>query len=258
MGSTRVARVITVHSFLRGTGKTNLAANLAVLLASQGKRIGIVDTNIQAPSVHVLFGLDEDDLIYSLNDYLFGRCDIEQTAYDMTTQLGLHIDRGEGIFLVPSSIQAREIAQALRSGYEVEMLDEGLQRLITALQLDVLVIDTSAGLNEETLMAIAMSDTLAVVLRLDRQDYQGTGVTVEVARQLEVPRLLLVVNMVPHGYDPAQVKTEVERTYHGDVGAVLPYSDNMMALASADLYVLRYPDDAMTASLRRLASQLVS
>lgn len=253
-----MAKVITIHSFQRGTGKSSLTANLGVLLASGGRRIGVVDTDVEAPSVHILFGLDEDDITYSLNDYLFSRCDIEQTAYDMTDALNLPLDGKGRIFLIPSSIHTSEIAQMLHRGYEVELFNEGLQGLTTALELDVLVLDTHAGLNEETLLSLAMSDTLAIVLRLDRQDYEGTGVTVEVARKLAVPRLLLVVNMVPRGFDLSQVKAEVERTYGYEVGAMLPFSDAMTSLASRSLYVLRYPDDALTSSLRDLADRLVA
>jgi MinD-like ATPase involved in chromosome partitioning or flagellar assembly len=95
--------------------------------------------------------------------------------------------------------------------------------------LDVLLIDTHPGLNEEMLLSIAISDILVILLRPDHQDYQGTGVTVDVARKLEVPRLLLVVNKVPAGFDPREVKERVERTYDADVSVVLPHSDEMMA-----------------------------
>ncbi len=55
-----------------GTGKSNTTANLAALLASEGKRVGVIDTDIQSPGIHVLFGLQEEDMTYSLNDYLWG------------------------------------------------------------------------------------------------------------------------------------------------------------------------------------------
>ena len=55
-----MAQIVSVHSFRGGTGKSNLTANLAVLTALQGKRVGIVDTDVQSPGIHVLFGFDED------------------------------------------------------------------------------------------------------------------------------------------------------------------------------------------------------
>jgi MinD-like ATPase involved in chromosome partitioning or flagellar assembly len=126
------------------------------------------------------------------------------------------------------------------------------------LNLDVLLIDTHPGLNEETLLSIAISDALAIILRPDQQDYQGTSVTVEVARKLDVPRLLLIVNKVPSGFDFGDVKTQVEQTYNCKVGAILPHSDEMMTLASAGIFVLRYPDHAITKSLREVAALLIS
>ena len=60
----------------------------------------------------------------------------------------------------------------------------------------MLMIDTHPGLNEETLLSIAISDALVIILRPDQQDYQGTSVTVEVARKLDVPRLVLIVKKV--------------------------------------------------------------
>jgi len=51
-----------------------------------------------------------------------------------------------------------------------------------------LFIDTHPDLNEETLISIGISNVLAVILRPDSQDFQGTVVTVDVARKLEIPK----------------------------------------------------------------------
>ena len=45
-----------------------------------GRRVGVVDTDIQSPGIHVLFGLDEDRMPRALNDYLWGVCRIEEAA----------------------------------------------------------------------------------------------------------------------------------------------------------------------------------
>jgi MinD-like ATPase involved in chromosome partitioning or flagellar assembly len=251
-----MSTIVSVHSFRGGTGKSNTTANVAALLARQGRRVGVVDTDIQSPGLHVLFGLDADSIGHSLNDYLWGSCDISATAHDVTPQLGAH-DAGK-LFVIPSSIRAGEIARVLRDGYDVSMLNDGFHDLIRELQLDVLMIDTHPGLNEETLLSIAISHVLAIILRPDQQDYQGTGVTVEVARKLGVPRLLLVVNKVPEVFDAGEVRQRVEAAYRADVAAVLPHSDEMMALASTGIFVLRCPDHAMTSGLQQVADALVA
>ena len=72
-------------------------------------------------------------------------------------------------------------------------------------------------MNEETLLSIAISDMLLLVMRPDSQDFQGTAVTVELARRLEIPEMLMVVNKVPPGMDTAQLRERVEKTYEAEV-----------------------------------------
>ncbi len=254
-----MAKIISVHSFRGGTGKSNTTANVTALLASRGLRVGVVDTDIQSPGIHVLFGLSEETIGRSLNDYLWGKCEITDAAMDVTASLRAISPKITGeVFLIPSSIKAGEIARVLREGYDVNLLNDGFHELIEKIKLDVLMIDTHPGLNEETLLSIAISDALAIIMRPDNQDFQGTSVTVEVARKLEVPNLLLVVNKVPPVFDFDKVQKQVEQTYNCEVGAILPHSDEMMVLSSAGIFVLRYPDNPMTAKLDRLAARLIA
>ncbi len=249
-----MSKIISIHSFRGGTGKSNTTANLAALLAAGGQRVGVIDTDIQSPGIHVLFGLEGSALNYSLNDYLWGRCEIDQAAYDVSAQLG---PDGKGkLFLIPSSIQADEIVNVLREGYDVGLLTNGFRKLIKDLTLDVLLIDTHPGLNEETLFSIAISHLLLIIMRPDQQDYEGTGVTIEVARSLDVPRLLLLVNKTPPAFDSDAVRARVEQTYNCEVAAVLPHSDDMMTLASSGIFVLRYPDHPLTALYNQVAQSV--
>ena len=258
-----MSKIISVHSFRGGTGKSNTTANLASLLAAEGKRVGVIDTDIQSPGIHVLFGLEEDDMRFSLNDYLWGKCEIQQTAHDVTANLGsdvagdvVVINKGQ-VFLIPSSIKAGEITRVLREGYDVGLLNDGFHKLVEELNLDVLMIDTHPGLNEETLLSIAISDGLVIIMRPDQQDFQGTGVTVEVARKLDVPRMVLVVNKTPSILDFDELQHQIEQIYRCEVAAVLPHSDEMMALASRGVFVLRYPDHDITKRLKRVVRMLM-
>ena len=251
-----MAKIISVHSFRGGTGKSNITANIATLLAAEGRRVGVIDTDIQSPGIHVLFGLAGEEIGHALNDYLWGRCAIEQTAHDVTPKLGPEI-KGQ-VFLIPSSIQPGEITRVLREGYDAQVLTRGLRSLIEALDLDVLAIDTHPGLNEETLLSIVLSHVLVVILRPDQQDYEGTGVTVRVARHLQVPHMMLIVNKVPPGFDAAAVRARVEQAYNCPVAAVLPHADEMMALASNGIFALHYPDHPVTAALKQAAASVVA
>ena len=259
-----MSKIISVHSFRGGTGKSNTTANLATLMAAEGYRVGVIDTDIQSPGIHVLFGLEEDDMTYSLNDYLWGKCDIQETAYDVTSNLSKDLKGQvivipqEKVFLIPSSIKAGEIARVLREGYDVGLLNDGFHKLIYELELDVLMIDTHPGLNEETLLSIAISAALVLIMRPDRQDFLGPGVTVDVARKLDVPRMGLVINKVPEVFDFDGLKRQAEELYNCTVAAVLPHSDEMMILASNGVFVMNFPDHPITHKLKRVVGFLLS
>jgi MinD-like ATPase involved in chromosome partitioning or flagellar assembly len=250
-----MSKIISIHSFRGGTGKSNTTANIAALLAADGLRVGVVDTDIQSPGIHILFGLDAEKMEYSLNDFLWGKCDIYKAAYDVTSCFEKDITGS--VFLIPSSIKAGDIARVLQYGYDVNLLREGFSKLIAELELDVLMVDTHPGLNEETLLSIAISDVLVVILRPDQQDYQGTGVTLEVSRQLEVPQMYLVVNKVPECLHPDGLRKKVSETYDCEVAAIIPHSDDMMVLASEGIFVLRYPDHPVTLAYNEITKKLI-
>ena len=90
-GDTVVAKIISVHSFRGGTGKSNATANVAAVLASLGQRVGVIDTDIQSPGIHILFGLSGDEITRSLNDFLWHGQEIKSIAQDVTPNLGAQV-----------------------------------------------------------------------------------------------------------------------------------------------------------------------
>jgi MinD-like ATPase involved in chromosome partitioning or flagellar assembly len=252
-----MGKIISVHSYRGGTGKSNTTANLAAIFAMLGKRVAVIDTDIQSPGIHIIFGLGEETPPppFALNDYLHGRCEIEQTAMDITPYLGAKLT-GK-LYLVPSRTQASEIAKIIK-GYDVGLLVDGYERLMEELQLDVLLIDTHPGLNNETLMSVSVSDAEAIILRPDFQDYQGTAVIVSISRKLGVPNLVLVANKVPKSIPLADLRTQIQAQYACPVGAMLPHSDSMMALGSQRVFVLAYPDHFIANQIKQLANTLLA
>jgi MinD-like ATPase involved in chromosome partitioning or flagellar assembly len=254
-----VSKIVSIHSFRGGTGKSNSTANLAALVARHGKRVGIVDTDIQSPGIHVLFGFDKEKerMKYSLNDYLWGNCLIEEAAYDVTSVLKEKAAKNSKIYLIPSSIKPGDITRILREGFDFNMLNDGLQDLIDALELDYLFIDTHPGLNEETLLSMTISDVLVLILRPDNQDFQGTAVTVEVARKLRVPQMLLLINKALPSLDFDALQQQVEKIYNTPVAGILPASDEMMQLASSDLFCLRHSNHPFSQEMEKVAKKIM-
>jgi len=250
-----MGRIISVLSFRRGTGKTSTAANLAAVFASEGRRVAVVDGDVESPAIHILFGLDPDEVTWTFSDYLAGRCAIADTVYDVTDRLGTRLPGS--LFLIPATTHYGKVGRELRDGYDVNRFHSGVADLIVGFALEVLLIDTHAGLDAATLYPLAMSDALAILLHPDQQDFQGTGLLVDLARELQVPRMVLIVNEVPEAFEPNALKAQVERTFHCDVAAVLPYADEIMALGSARIFVLELPQHPASALLRDVAAKLL-
>lgn len=251
--------VVSVHSFRGGTGKSNTTSNVAAQLAAAGNRVGVIDTDIQSPGIHVLFGFEED-IDGTLNDYLWGRKPMRDVAHDVTPvlQQSVVVAPGGALYLVPSSMKAGDISRVLREGYDVGTLNDGFRDLARELQLDYLLIDTHPGLNEETLLSITISDVLLLILRPDKQDFQGTAVTVDVARRLEVPELYLVVNKVPHNVDIEDLRTQMTDAYGAETAALLPLSEQVVQNASGSLFSITSPEHPWSEQIRAISTRLMA
>lgn len=245
-----LGKIISIHSFRGGTGKSNITANLATATALHGgARVGVIDTDIQSPGVHVIFGLGGKKLQHPLNEYLQGKCKIEDTAVDVTKSLKL--DKGE-VYMFPAALEANEITKILREGYEVSMLSEGFNQIVDNMKLDYLFIDTHPGLNEETFLSIAISDCLLVIMRPDQQDYLGTSVTLEIAKKLEVPNIYLIVNKLLEKFDEKSVKGEVEKKYKIKVAEVLRFYEELAETASNEVFITSHKDHELATKFRNI------
>ena len=254
-----MGQIVSIHSFRGGTGKSNVTANLAAQVALANKRVGIVDTDIQSPGIHVLFGLDENNMGNTLNDFLHDKCTIREVAFSVGDNPGQRkLLAGKYLWLFPASIQGREISQILREGFDVNLLNTGLQTLMSEFELDYLFIDTHPGLNEETLLSIAISDLLIVILRPDQQDFQGTAVTVDIARSLDVPNLQLIVNKAIPNHDHEDLKKQIEEAYNAPLTGILPLNFELADNGSKDLFALNNPGHEWSQELRKVTEAILS
>lgn len=254
--------IISIHSFRGGTGKSNICANLAAQVALTGKRVGVIDTDIQSPGIHVIFGMDKNSMGHTLNEFLRDEITIDQAVHMIAENSDPESGRAQltGSFLafVPSSISGDEISRILKEGYDIEKLNRGIQKLRKTLNLDYLFIDTHPGLNEETLLSIATTDILLVVLRPDQQDFQGTSVTVDIARDLDVPNLAIIINKALTRYQPDAYRQEVERIYNAHVAGVLPLTEDVAQLGSAGIFSLRLPDHPWSNGIHDIVNYIIS
>ncbi len=250
-----MAQIVAVHSFQGGTGKSSIVANVAAQLALRGRRVAAVDVDLQTPGLHILMRPAERDP-RTIHDYLLKKCRVEETALDLGEWLGRPLPAGGALYLVSGGAHTEEITRGIRGRYDVDRLHEGFQTLIEKLQLDYLLADTHSGMCQETLLTLALGDLLLLVLRPDKQDYLGTAVEVEVAQRLEVPRILLILNMMLPSQDREQARRQLQATYGSPVGATLLLSEEMALPGRGAALSVRVPEDPFSLGIAEIVARL--
>jgi MinD-like ATPase involved in chromosome partitioning or flagellar assembly len=120
------------------------------------------------------------------------------------------------------------------------------------------LLDLDFGIDISTMSLMALSDALLVLMRHDKRDYQGTGIIVELARQLEVAEIFLLMNEVPPSFDNAEFEAKVAELYGCPVAGVLPYADEMAAQARNAIFALKYPEHPNTHIMQAALSRLLA
>lgn len=250
-----MAQVIAVNASYAGSGVSTTVANTAALMALLGVHAGVVDACLTAPTLHLLFGLSQSAPRWTLNDYLLGRCSLSAAA--QRVPIGNNSPDRRSLLVVPADPNHAAVVKAYRQAYDVESLGESCQKLAADLGLDVLIIDTEAGLPPSTLNCMAAANAALILLAPDKQHFQGVARTVSVVEALAIPRHKLAVNSVVPLLDDDEVRIRVSQIYGWEVAAVIPYCDALMALGSASVFVLRYPTHSVTARFHQIAASLL-
>lgn len=140
------ATAIAVTSGKGGVGKSNLAVNLALLLARDGDRVALVDADLGLANADVLCGVQP---MATLEQCLAVRTPLAECA----------VAAPGGFFLVPGASGVARLADLEASDRAWLVQQVGL----LASQTDWLVIDTGAGLGANTVAFAAAADRILVV-----------------------------------------------------------------------------------------------
>jgi MinD-like ATPase involved in chromosome partitioning or flagellar assembly len=190
-----MAKIIAVHSYKGGTGKTLLSVNLAATFAKLGKRVCLFDLDFRAPSLFAILKVDHAQCW--LNDYLNGACDIKKVMVDLRSRIP-----GNGKFFValanPATEAIRDMSAKDRK-WEMRALGRLLSLRNTLLndqEFDYLVFDTSPGLQYSSINAIVTADFVVVATTGDRSDVDGTRRMLRELYNLFEKKTGLVINKV--------------------------------------------------------------
>ena len=247
--------LVGVHSYRGGSGKTTLAANMGFLAAREGAKVAILDADLQAPALHIALGVESKRILHSVSEFVKGQCEIEEVPIDLSRDLG--VEKRGTLHLLPASTDLQTTTSILFDGYDVARLKEHVMRLACELELDFLILDTHLGINRETLLSLAISNTIVVLLRPDALDHQGAPLLVQIAKKVGVPSCLLVPNMVSESSDRGVLTTKLEEDFGAPVAGILPWCTELFELGWDGPFAARYQEHPFTAELERITERLM-
>ena len=172
---------IAIHSYKGGTGKTTIAANTAALLVKMGKKVAILDLDVYAPSLHNYFKINPKKWI---NDFLDNNADIYESIIDMTEILfkdDQKQDNFTGRLYTGFSNPSRDAIFKFEMGNGTDYWKKQFRKLvflreqiITKLDTDYIIIDTSPGIRHWSINALSIADKLILTMKMDDLDIEGT------------------------------------------------------------------------------------
>jgi len=190
-----MGKIVAIHSYKGGTGKSLLSTNLATLYANRGKGVALLDLDFRAPSLHATFKISNSE--YWLNDYLNGVCEIRKVLHDLSQT---YAKRGRLLVGLanPSTEAIREMTAKDRK-WEMKALGRLLSlknSLLSEMGLDYVILDTSPGLQYSSINAIVSADVVLVVSGMDISDIKGTQRMIDELYDLFEKKTGLIMNKV--------------------------------------------------------------
>lgn len=140
-------RVIAVTSGKGGVGKTNVSINLAVSMAEMGKRVMVMDADLGLANTDVLLGLHPQ---YNLSHVLAGERTLEEVI----------VEGPAGIKVIPASSGTQHMAELTPAEHM------GIIQAFSELNddLDVLIVDTAAGISDSVIRFCVAAQEVVVVV----------------------------------------------------------------------------------------------
>ena len=145
----RPAASVCVASGKGGTGKSVVTASLATLLAARGKTL-IVDADLGVGNAHILFDVAPP---HSLVDVVHGVCRVRDVV----------VPCGEALALVGGGSGVSHMAGL--SAYELHLVARGIEEVER--DYDFVIVDSAAGISEQTIAFAAACDIVLVVTTPD-------------------------------------------------------------------------------------------
>ena len=246
MVSPEPVRVIAVTGGKGGVGKTNVSVNLAVAMADAGKRVMLMDADLGLANIDVILGLHPD---YDLSHVISGERTLEEVV----------LQGPSGIRVVPGASGVQQMAELSEAEHA------GLIRAFSEIgsDLDVLIVDTAAGISDTVVSFSRAAQELIVVVCDEPASITDAYALIKLLnREYGVDRFRILANMTRSAQEGVDLYNKMCRvtdryldvmlTYMGSI----PYDESLRkAVRSQKTVVQAYPRSRITQIFKNLAKK---
>ncbi|MBN2324214.1 MAG: MinD/ParA family protein [Spirochaetes bacterium] len=240
-------RILTISSGKGGVGKTNIAINLGIAFAEEGKRVVVMDADLGLANVNVILGI-----IPKFNLYHVIRKQKRIRDIIVDTQYGIQIIAGASGFSQLANLQDEDRAN---------FVDE-LKSLAYA---DIIIIDTGAGVSQNVLSFLRAADEAIIVTTPEPTAITDAyGIIKSISSEVMGPNIKLVVNRVNSMMEGKKVAERVINIAGqflnikvDNLGFIFEDSVVPRAVIKQDPFIKSAPKSKASESIRHLKSRLL-
>jgi len=147
MSKPRPVRVLAVASGKGGVGKTNVSINLGLAMVAEGKKVMLMDADLGLANIDVMLGLHPQ---YNLSHVISGERTLEEII----------VKGPQGLQVVPASSGTQVMAELTPAQHA------GMIQAFSEIgnDLDVLIIDTAAGISDSVVSFTRAAQEVIVVV----------------------------------------------------------------------------------------------
>ncbi len=230
-----MGKTIGIVSLKGGVGKTTIVSALGGAFSRLGKKVLLVDGSLSSPNLGLHLNIVDPEK--TLHDVLNRNVKVREA-----------IQPYRGFDVLPASVFSKAEVNPLK-------LKDHLKNIKKS--YDLIVIDSSPSLNEETLGVILASDEILVVTTPDHPTMSTSLKAAKLAKQRGTPISGIIVNKV-HKKDFELSVSDIESTMDIPVLAVIPHDlDVLRALSNMEPSTNYNPGSEGSEEIMKLAASLI-
>jgi pilus assembly protein CpaE len=244
-GDARHGELIAVFSPKGGSGRTTIAANLALaLMGETRRRVCLLDANLQFGDVGVLLNLNPK------NRSILDAAEAGEPDADIVDSVLVDHSTGIRVMLAPPTPEGADLVTASYLRKVVEFLRSSH---------DYVVVDMPSGLTDHSLAVMDAADQIVLVSALEITTIKNVRLFLEVADQLDYDRskIRLVINRADssQGIRISDVEASIRRSIDGTI-----VSDGRLAVLAVNRgvpFVISHPESTLSKDVIKLARTLI-